>query len=180
MALALVPAAGWWLSFQAALALSILFLAASLAVEVARRWRPALNQVLWQLLPSIFRPWEGQRVMGSTWFALGALLTLAVLGRDVGGTALLFLTWGDPAAEIVGRTWGRQSGGKTVAGSLGCLGACLVAGVVGMGLGGLPPWTVLAGAVAATLVERWSPPPDDNVWIPIAGGLAMAAMEMVL
>ncbi len=180
MALALVAAAGWWVSFEVAVALGTLLLAVSLAVEVARHWRPALNQVLWQLLPTIFRPWEGRRVLGSTWFAVGALLALVAYGRDVGGTALLFLTWGDPAAEIVGRAWGRQTGGKTVAGSLGCLFACLMAALVGIGLGGLGPWTVLAGAVTATLVERWSPPPDDNVWMPVLGGLVMAGMELVL
>jgi dolichol kinase len=49
-----------------------------------------------------------------------------------------------------------------------------------MSLGGLEPWTVLAGAVTATLVERWSPPPDDNVWMPVLGGLVMAGMEMAL
>ncbi len=180
MALALVPAAGWWLSFQAAVALCALLLAGSLTVEIARRRWPALNQVLWQLLPTVFRPWEGQRVLGSTWFTLGALLAMLAFGRDVGGTSLLFLAWGDAAAEIVGRRWGPQTGGKTIAGSLGCLFACLLAALVGMGLGGLEPWTVLAGAVTATLVERRSPPPDDNLWIPVLSGLVMAAVELVL
>ena len=180
MALALVPAAGWWLSFQVAVALCTLILAVSLAVEVARHRWPGLNRVLWQLLPTVFRSWEGRRVLGSTWFALGALLALLAFGRDVGGTAVLFLTWGDPAAEIVGRSFGPQTGGKTMAGSLGCLAACLVAALVGIGMGGLEPWTVLAGAVAATLVERWSPPPDDNLWIPVLSGLVMAGMELVL
>jgi dolichol kinase len=180
MALALVPAAGWRVSFQAAVGLATLLLVISLAVEAGRRWRPALNRLLWQLLPTIFRPWEGRRVLGSTWFAVGALLALVVYGRDVGGTALLFLIWGDPAAEIVGRTWGHKTEGKTLAGSLGCLFACLIAALVGMSLGGLEPWTVLAGAVTATLVERWSPPPDDNVWMPVLGGLVMAGMEMAL
>ena len=180
MGLAIVAVAGWWLSYEAAVALGTLLLAVSLAVEAARRGWPALNQVLWRLLPTIFRPWEGERVLGSTWFAVGALLALVAFGRDVGCTALLFLTWGDPAAEMVGRTLGRATGGKTVAGSLGCLFACLVAALVGVGLGGLSPWAVLAGAVAATLVERWSPPPDDNVWMPVIGGLVIAGAELVL
>jgi dolichol kinase len=180
MALAVVPAAGWRVSYQAAVTLGTLLLAVSLVVEAARRRWPELNGFLWRLLPTVFRPWEGQRVLGSTWFAIGALLTLVAFGRDVGGTALLFLTWGDPAAELIGRAWGPQTGGKTVAGSLGCLFACLVAALVGMTVGGLGPLTVLAGAVTATVVERWSPPPDDNIWIPVLGGLAMAGMEFLL
>jgi dolichol kinase len=179
MALAVVPAAGWRVSFQAALALGTLLLAVSLVVEAARRSWPQLNRFLWQLLPTVFRPWEGQRILGSTWFAIGALLTLVAFGRDVGGTALLFLTWGDPAAELVGRTFGPQTGGKTMAGSLGCLCACLVAALVGMTVGGLALGTVLAGAVTATIVERRSPPPDDNVWIPVLSSLVMAGMELL-
>ena len=99
--------------------------------------------------------------------AVGALVSLLVFGRDIGGTAILFLSWGDPVAEIVGRRWGRAGEGKTVVGSLGCLLACIVAGFVGVGLGGLSPWAVLVGAVVATLVERWSPPPNDNLWMPV-------------
>jgi dolichol kinase len=98
---------------------------------------------------------------------------LLLYGLDAGGTAILYLAWGDPAAEVSGRRWGRPGQRKTLAGSLACLGACLAAGAVGIFAGGLSPWAALAGAVVATLVERWSPPPDDNLWIPIASGLAI-------
>ncbi len=180
MAVALVPAAGWWLSFGVELALAAVLLAASLAVEAARRWWPGLNRLLWRLLPTTFRAWEARRVLGSTWFSVGMLATLLLFGRDVGGTAVLFLAWGDPAAELVGRRWGRPGRGKTRTGSLGCLAACLLAGLAGIGLGGLSAWTVLVGAVVATLVEHWSPPPDDNVWMPLLSGLAMALIQWVV
>jgi len=114
-------------------------------------------------------------VFGSTWLGLGVFATLLLFGRDAGGTAALFLIWGDPAAELVGRTFGPPGQPKTWAGSLGCLAACLLAALVGVGLGGLPLGPVLAGALVATLVERWSPPPDDNVWMPLLGGLAIVA-----
>lgn len=177
MALALMPAIAWYLSYELALALAGVLLAASLLVEVARRWWPWVNHLLWRLLPATFRVGEQRRALGSTWLSLGMLGVLALFGRDVGSTAILFLTWGDPAAELVGRRWGTPGKSKTMAGSLACLAACLVAGVVGMGLGGLSLWAVLIGAGVATVVERWAPPPDDNLWIPILAGLAMAAVE---
>jgi dolichol kinase len=189
LAMALLPAIGWWVSFQLALILAGLLLVVSLAVEAARRWWPGVNRLLWRLLPTTFRAWEDRRVLGSTWFVLGALASLLFFGRDAGGTAVLFLAWGDPAAEMVGSRWGRAGNrawaastpngfpGKTLAGSFGCLGACLGAGLVGVGLGGLSPWAGLAGAVVATLVERWSPPPDDNLWMPLLSGLAMALIQ---
>jgi dolichol kinase len=177
LAMAVVPAAGWWLGDWVALVLAATFLAASLAVEAARRWWSWVNRLLWRLLPTVFRAWEGRRVLGSTWFGVGTLATLLLCGQNAGGTAVLFLAWGDPAAEIVGRRWGRPGTRKTLAGSLGCLAACLVAGIVGVGLGGLSAWTVLAGAVAATLTERGSPPPDDNLWMPVFSGLVMVGVE---
>ena len=180
MAVALVPAAGWWISHPLAVALAAAILAASSLVEVARRRWQWVNRLLWQLLPTTFRPWEEQRVLGSTWLGLGVLASLLLYGRDAGGTAVLFLVWGDPLAEWAGRTWGKPGQAKTTVGSLACLLACLVAALVGVGLGGLSPWAAAAGALAATAVERWSPPPDDNVWMPVIAGLLILAVERLL
>lgn len=180
LAMAVIPAAGWLLSYPLALGLAGAFLLASMVLEAVRRWWPQANRFLWWLVPSAFREEEDRRVLGSTWLAVGMFVTLLVFGRDVGGTAVLFLCWGDAAAELVGRRWGRPGGDKTLAGSLGCLLACLVAGVVGVGLAGLSPWTVLVGAGVATLVECWSPPPNDNVWMPILAGLGMLVVQWLV
>jgi dolichol kinase len=173
MAVALVPAAGWWLSHDISVALAAAILVASGVVDLARNCWPGLNRLLWRLLPTTFRPWESRGVLGSTWLALGILVTLLLFGRDAGGTAVLFLVWGDPAAELVGRRVGHPGQGKTWAGSLGCFGACLLAALVGVAWGGLGAGPALAGALVATLVERWPPPPDDNLWMPILGALAI-------
>ena len=180
LAMAIIPAAGWWIAYWLALALAAVMLGASLIVEAARRWWPRLNHLLWLLLPTVFRDSEDRRVLGSTWFAAGATAALLLFGQDIGGTAVLFLCWGDPLAEMVGRRWGRAGQGKTLAGSLGCWVACLVAGAVGTGLGGLGVGAVLAGGVVATLVERWSPPPNDNLWMPVLSGLAMALTQWLV
>jgi dolichol kinase len=175
-----IPAIAWLVSHQLALALCGALVVASLVVEAARRWWPWVNQFLWRLLPSVFREWEDRRVLGSTWFALGAAATLFLFGRDAGSTAILFTTWGDPAAELAGRRWGRPDQRKTVVGSSACFLACLAAGAVGVWLGGLSPWSALAGAIVATAVERWSPPPDDNLWMPLVSGLVMMAVQLLV
>jgi len=179
LAATLIPALGWLVSFPLALGLAGVVLVASLVLEAARRWWPWVNQLLWRLVPSVFREWEDRRLLGSTWFSLGMLVTLLLCGRDAGGTAILFLAWGDPAAELVGRRWGQPERRKTLAGSLGCLVACLLAGVIGVNLVGLSPWAALAGVLTATLVERWSPPPDDNLWMPILSGLTILLVQQV-
>ena len=129
--------------------------------------------------------WLGQReaaaaVMRAIEGVLEAGPRNAPLTRDIGGTAVLMLTWGDPAAELIGRKLGRPGRRKTLAGSIGCLLACLLAAWVGMSLGGLSPLVAVAGAVVATLAERWSPPPDDNVWLPLAAGLVMWGMQQAI
>jgi dolichol kinase len=177
LAMAIIPLAGWWISFEAALILAGILVAVSLAAEGIRRWLPGVNHFLWRLLPTVFRDWEGHKILGSTWFAVGALAALALAGRDAGGTAVLFLAWGDPAAEFAGRRWGSKNEGKTLAGSAGCFVACLVAAGVGIELGGLGLGAALLGAALATLVERGSPPPDDNLWVPVVAGLAMMAVQ---
>ncbi len=177
LAMAWLPALGWLISYQLELALAAAFFLASAVVEMARRRWQWVNRLLWRLLPSTFRSDEGQKVFGSTWFAVGALATLVLFGRDIGSTAVLMLTWGDPAAELIGRKLGRPGRRKTLAGSIGCLLACLLAAWVGMSLGGLSPLVAVTGAVVATLAERWSPPPDDNVWLPLAAGLVMWGMQ---
>jgi dolichol kinase len=185
LTLAWLPALGWYVSFWLELGLAIVLLAASLVLERARRRWGWVNRLLWQALPSVFREWEHRRVLGSTWFSAGSLAALLLFDLDIGSTAILCCSWGDSAAEVAGRWWRRtQAGrgrtlppGKTMAGSLACLLACAIAGIVGVTLGGLSPWSALVGAVVATLVERWSPPPDDNLWIPVLSGLAMWAVQ---
>ena len=177
VAVSVVPAAGWWVSYPAALGMTGLILLASFLIEAARRWWPWVNRLLWTLLPTTFRSWEDRHVLGSTWYAVGMAAAFVLFGRDIGGTSVLFLAWGDPVAELVGRMLGRTGQRKTMAGSIGCLVACLAAGLVGVGWGGLTPWTVVAGAAVATAVEWWSPPPDDNVWMPVVSGGVMAAVQ---
>lgn len=174
LAMMILPAAGWSGLYGLAVALAGTLAGVSLLVETARRLWSWPNQVLWRLLPTVFRESEDRRMLGSTWFAVGALASFALLGRDIGGTAVLFLCWGDPAAEWVGVRWGRAGKGKTVVGSLTCLLVCTLAGLVGMWRGGVSLLAALVGALIATLVERWPPPPDDNLWMPVVSGLAMA------
>jgi dolichol kinase len=177
LAMGLIPLAGWLVGYWLALALAGASLVASVAMEAGRRWGPWVNRLLWRWLPSVFREGEDRSLLGSTWFAIGSVATLLLCGRDAGGTALLYLSWGDAAAELVGSRWGRSAGDKSLIGSLACLATCLLAGIVGVLLGGLSPWAALAGAVVATLVERRSPPPNDNVWMPVLSGLAILLVQ---
>lgn len=178
--MSLLPLSGWLIGLWFAQALAAALVIASLTLEALRWLVPQVNRLLWRFLPSVFKDGEEVRSLGSTWFALGVWLTLLLFREGAGGTAVLFLAWGDPAAEVAGR-WRRRVGDrKTVSGSAACLAACLAAAGVSVLLGDMPLWPALAGAIVATIVERWSPPPDDNLWMPMVSGATMLALQWLL
>jgi dolichol kinase len=179
-ALAIVPLAGWLFAPWVALALAAALMAGSAVLEVARRIWPGVDGTLWGHAPSLFRSWESQGILGSTWFAVSMLGILLLFGQDVGGLAVLFLALADPAAELAGRRWGRPGVRKTWAGSLACLGVCLAIATAGFLLGLVPPAAAVAGGVAAAAAERWSPPPTDNVWMPLFSSMVMVACLQIL
>jgi dolichol kinase len=179
VSMAVVPLVGWFVSYPAALVLASALLLFSLILEIARRCWRWVDRTLWRSAAGLLRSWEQGHVLGSTWFCVGTLAALLLFGRDVGGTAVLFLALGDPVAELAGRWWGRPGSGKTLVGSLACLLACLAVSGAGIALGRLSPAAAVAGAVAATIAERWPPPPSDNVWMPLFSGLVMAAVQQL-
>ncbi len=180
VAVSLVPFSGWLVGFWLSMAIAAGLVVASLLLEAARRGWPWVNRFLWRIIPSVFREGEKHSMLGSTWLALGMWVTFLLFRRDAGGTAVLFLAWGDPAAELVGSRWGRLGRRKTLPGSAACFLACLVAAATGVVLGSMPLWPALAGAALATLVERWSPPPDDNFWVPFLSAAVMLAIQWLL
>lgn len=180
LAITLVPLCGWLVGFWLAMAIAAALVVASVALEVARRCWPWVNQLLWRIVPTVFREGEENRILGSTWLALGMWVTLLLFRRDAGGTAVLFLVWGDPAAELAGCRWGRPDQHKSLPGSAACFLACLAAAATGVVVGAMPIWPALAGAAVATAVERWSPPPDDNVWVPFLSAAAILALQWPL
>lgn len=153
-------------------------------LELGRLSMPRLNAALIGYFKSIHRAEEEYKVSGMLYTALGAGLTMALFGsrpRVVDG-ALLFLTFGDAAAAVVGRLWGRHrlyrfagsrcffSTEKTLEGTLACLGACLACGW----LLGLPAGALWAGAVTATALEFLPLPFNDNLWLPILTGWVLS------
>ena len=108
---------------------------------------------------------------GVHYTTVGALLTMVLFGSQplAVWSGLLCLAFGDAAAALVGRKWGRHrwpGTSKSVEGSAACLAACfaacLAAGV---------PWPAAATAASAVAAVELSPMPfDDNLWIPLSAG----------
>jgi len=166
----------------AMLVLGTSILLAFMIMDLLRRLSPTINEsFMTRAFGKISRPSEAHRVPSATWY-LAALCLGAFwypkLAIQLGALALAF---GDPAASLVGKRWGRLKllGEKSLVGTLGFFGAALVVtasflALVAPGLGvlsilGICTVVALVGAVTELLSSRL----DDNFTIPlVAGGIA--------
>jgi dolichol kinase len=156
----LIPLIGSWNVLRISLA-SLAVLAVTL--DVWRIRSKTVGKLIESLVP-VFKPSEVRRLSGATWLSVGyALAAWFPAVAAVGGIAVAALA--DPAAWWVG-SWGRSSHEKTVSGSA----AALAVAVAVLWMLGVAWPTVLCGAVASTVLERWPGPLDDNLLI--APGLA--------
>ena len=119
----------------------------------------------------MIREHERFSLLGSTYLLLAALLAIEIFPQPVAAAALGFTVLGDAMGALVGRAWGRHKFfNKSLEGGLGCLLACLAwAGYVAW----VTPLTLpvlMAGALAATLVEILPIPLDDNLGITLVAG----------
>lgn len=139
-------------------------------LEVLRLRVPAVGRSLSALVP-VYRDHERGRPSGAVWLTLGYAAaawvpnsTAALAGILVGGLA-------DPAGALVGSRYGGGAP-KSAAGSAAVGSVALVAAL----LAGLPFLGALGAALAATVVERWPGPCDDNLLVPPTAALAAFAL----
>lgn len=173
-----------WYDRIPVLALLALFIGWMLYLESWRFRNPKVNRWLFEHFKGFTKEKERDRVSTTTLFLMAAALTILLFPRGVALASLLFLTVGDPVAEIVGVSWGRLKilRGKTLEGTLAGAVACLVAGAPLLLIDGLGyDVRVLAiGAAAAALTELLPFPVDDNFTVPLGSGLAMIAAIRLL
>jgi len=142
----------------------------TVAVDLLRLSDQRLKRFFSRLFQSLIRRHEEEHLIGSTYYMIAALLSVIVFDKDIATAALTFLVLGDAAAAIVGKRFGRPAyWGKSLEGSAACFFVCLA-----VGLPLLADWRVaLIGAASATVAEALPVPMDDNMRVPILGGMAM-------
>jgi dolichol kinase len=166
------------------LALLTLFIGTMVYLEVWRFRNPQVNRWVFKHLKGFTKDKERDRLSSTTLFLISAALTILIFPRGVAVAALLFLTVGDPLAEIVGVRWGRVRllRGKTLEGALAGTAGCLIIGaplLLVQGLG-MSLEVIAIGAVAAAVTELLPAPVDDNFTIPIGSALAMWGAQVYL
>lgn len=141
-----------------------------LVLDLVRLRTPRLNALFFRALPSLASSREAAGVASSTWYLLGVFLTYLLFPPTAAVPAILVLALADPAASVVGRTWGRaRVGTGTVEGTVAffLVAAALLWGFYGVR--GLPV------AVVVSLAEPLPLRLDDNLVVPLltAAGLLL-------
>jgi dolichol kinase len=144
------------------------------------------------------RPKEKDHVGGEVFYMLGAIIALAVFDFRVAITAIAMTIFGDIAAALIGKPFGKHKifGGKkswegTLAGFavnflIGCL---FLRDTIGNALWfmygvhpfGQPLWPVIiVMAVTASLIEVVVEKMDDNLMVPVFSGFAGQIVLVIL
>ncbi|MCZ6696478.1 MAG: SEC59/DGK1/VTE5 family protein, partial [Acidobacteria bacterium] len=165
------------------LALLILFIGVMVWLESWRFRNPKVNRWLFEHFKGFTKEKERAKISTTSLFLASALITIIVFPRGIAIAALLFLTVGDPVAEIIGVNFGRIKifGGKTLEGTLAGFLSCALIGwpLLLIERLELDPTLLLIGAGAAALTELFALRVDDNFTVPIGSALAMWAARFL-
>lgn len=148
-----------------------------LLLEVLRLRSRNLNRKFLRDLWLILRRDEVTRISSGSFFMMGVFLTSALFPGPIFVMALLFLTFGDPIAAVVGKRFGRRRmfgvRKATDAGTLACFLVCMTVALITAAAYGLfprhllVPFAVAAGAVGALAELVRVPYLDDNFTFPV-------------
>lgn len=145
-----------------------------LRLEV-RKKIPVLNQI-WTWTR---RRKEKHMLGGDVFFLLGAILVLAIFTPTVAIAAILMTTFGDLAAALIGKKFGKHKlvKNKSWEGTIAELIVNFIIGICAFFIyQGLPfstwqPWVILSiMAITATIIETTVSKLDDNLLIPVFAG----------
>ena len=105
---------------------------------------------------------------GQVFFLIGAIIALAVFDFDIALAAILMTVFGDMAAALIGKRFGKiwLAKDRALEGILAELVVDLVIGYLILG----PTIIVLVMALTATIVETIVRKMDDNLVIPLFSG----------
>jgi glycerol-3-phosphate acyltransferase PlsY len=150
-------------------------------LDIARFFSRRVNRWFLSVFHAMMRENESARITGSSYLALGALASFILFETPVAAMSLCFLATGDPVSGMVGgKRQKRRTTIRSLTGGAACFGACLaVAGAFHLSTG-VPLAPAATGALFAAIAESLPIPLDDNLTIPLAGGLAVEAARILL
>ena len=148
--------------------------------EIYRKNNPILSRVFSNWIEFMMRDEEKKGdLTGATWVFVGALFTILLVPDPYNIISLLFLSFGDTFAAIIGMKFPYiKLGRKTLSGSIAGFFACLAIGLV-IDLP-IAYEIIIFGAFTAMLIEILPLAVNDNVSIPIFSGLSMYYFSFII
>jgi dolichol kinase len=133
------------------------------------------------LFDSIIRPKEREHYYGVVYFISATVICLAVFDFKIALAALLMTTFGDMAAALMGKKYGKTTifKNKTLTGTLSELAVNIVVGFVVL-FSSYTFYIIIAMAFIATFVETFVDELDDNLLIPLFAGFAGQILVFLL
>ncbi len=172
-----IPIGYQYFSKEQALMILLPFCAFYVLGDLLRHFHKGYAALFDRVITSRFlREREKTGLIGSTYFVLGALLTIILFPKEVAIASIYILVISDGSAGIVGSAWGRTPlvHGKTLEGSL----AFFVTGmiVVAFTMQHNLLWGT-AAVLGGTLAELLPKKLDDNLTIPlVVGGIMVIGL----
>lgn len=126
---------------------------------------------------SFLRRHEIRRLSGASYLLLGCLITSLLYGKPIVVASCTYIIVGDTFAAIFGQNIKSPKifQNKTIMGSIGFLGASLLAAFLLYRFTGILPLShLIIGALAASVFEALPLPLDDNFSVPIITGFVMS------
>ncbi len=143
-------------------------------IDVSRLLWRRFNVALFRRLAFFYRPNEENTFTSASLFLLGAFLTILLFPKPIATTALIFVTFGDLAAKLVGLEHGRHRlFTRSLEGSLTFFAVCAAAGFGWSFLVPIVPTQYLLGAFVAAITEALPLDLNDNFTVPLMSGAAM-------
>ena len=149
-------------------------------VEFLRLRRPEINAWFLQKFQGLYRPSEIMAPSGIFWTLVGCSATILIFtNKRIVLPALGFLTFGDAAAALCGKKWGKHywpgQPGKSIEGTVGF---ALVSALWALFFVRWP--VAVLSALTGAWIESRSLPWDDNLWIPVLSGAALSIFNLLL
>jgi glycerol-3-phosphate acyltransferase PlsY len=195
--------AGLWAPQDIFLPALVAITIAALILDIVRLRSPRVNRRFMIIFRLLLREREVSTLNGSTYFLIAASIVFAFCDKSIAAIALAFVAVGDPVAGMVGERWGkfrvspdegnssdfakfprnlifRGKKGKSLEGSLACVVACLVVGVILAAVTHVALWVVVVGVICATVIEALPLRVNDNLSIPLVAAGVMSLVHAIV
>jgi len=158
------------------LLLGLFFLLVVLA-EALRQKYPVLNSKILEIFDGVYREEEVHNTSTLIYTLSGMFFTLYIFEKHIAILAILFLTFGDGFAALVGERWGKHkisaSSKKSWEGAAANFLSCILVGIVYSNFHQIHFLKMFCGALAVAIIELL-PKTKDNIVIPVVSGFVMS------